>query len=190
MERVGQCQCAASTRPRGEGDARRSFRLARAAAAASSARGHPVPQFHSHPTRERSDGMALVACPRCNITPPHASASRSRCLLRAPRSAASRPPPGRLRRSRAMAAYGGGHSAAAGADAVAAAPHAPPSLLVFSGDQTSPCLSRVWFRSEGDGGCGLGAWNGSVGGVCERARAYGLCEFRCLVLTIGSLCNE
>lgn len=81
--------------------------------------------------------MALVACPRCNVTPPHASASasasRSRCLLRAPRSAASRPPPGRLRRSRAMAAYGGGHSAAAGADAVAAAPHAPPSLLVFSG---------------------------------------------------------
>lgn len=175
MERVGQCQCAASTRPRGEGDARRSFRLARAAAAASSARGHPVPQFHSHPTRERSDGMALVACPRCNITPPHASpsASRSRCLLRAPRSAASRPPPGRLRRSRAMAAYGGGHSAAAGADAVAAAPHAPPSLLVFSGDQTSPCLSACHecgfvLRGTGDAGSvrGMEVWAAYVN---ERA---------------------
>ncbi|ONM41242.1 maternal effect embryo arrest 18 [Zea mays] len=79
--------------------------------------------------------MALVACPRCNITPPQASACGIRCLLRAPRSAASRPPPWRLRRSRAMAVYEGWHSAAAGADTDggAPAPHVPPSLLVFSG---------------------------------------------------------
>ncbi|CAL4962654.1 unnamed protein product [Urochloa decumbens] len=79
--------------------------------------------------------MALVACPRCcNISNPRAlaPASGSRGLIvRAPRSAASRPR-GRLRRrhSRAMAANGGGHSAgSAGAEAS----HAPPSLLVFSG---------------------------------------------------------
>ncbi|PWZ31731.1 Uncharacterized protein YNL011C [Zea mays] len=79
--------------------------------------------------------MALVACPRCNITLPQASACGSRGLLRVPRSAASRPPPWHLRRSRAMAVYEGWHSAAAGADTDggAPAPHVPPSLLVFSG---------------------------------------------------------
>ena len=160
----------------------------------------PPPTFHFR----SSVGMALVACPRCNITPPtHASASRSRGLLRAPRSAAAsrprpRPPPGRrLRRSRAMADYGGGHSAAAGADAGAAAPHAAPSLLVFSGDETfPPCLSachECGFVLRRARGCGLAAWNGSVGGLSPyvNARApVGRANCgACLVLTIGSLCN-
>ncbi|CAO2165529.1 unnamed protein product [Urochloa humidicola] len=72
--------------------------------------------------------MALVACPRYNISNPRAffPASGSR----APRSAAFSRPRGRLRsRSRAMAANGG-HSAGS---ASAGASHAPPALLVFSG---------------------------------------------------------
>jgi hypothetical protein len=117
-------------------DARRSFPW----------RGPPRCFFRSPPAPlllppyPREVGMALVACPRCNITPPQASACGIRCLLRAPRSAASRPPPWRLRRSRAMAVYEGWHSAAAGADTDggAPAPHVPPSLLVFSGNRTSP----------------------------------------------------
>ncbi|CAO2183338.1 unnamed protein product [Urochloa humidicola] len=79
--------------------------------------------------------MALVACPRYNISHPgafFAPASGSRgLLLRAPRSAASRPRgrPRLRRRSRAMAANGGHSAGSAGAGPS----HAPPSLLVFSG---------------------------------------------------------
>lgn len=118
-------------------DARRSFPW----------RGPPRCFFRSPSARPpststlpREVGMALVACPRCNITLPQASACGSRGLLRVPRSAASRPPPWHLRRSRAMAVYEGWHSAAAGADTDggAPAPHVPPSLLVFSGNRTSP----------------------------------------------------
>lgn len=130
----GQCQCAREHEGR---DARRSFRCVSLGAGRRGSflpSARPLAPLHPPP---RGSEMALVACPRYDTQARAfacACASGSRGLLRAPRSAASRPRWRLRHRSLAMASYGGGHSTGAGAEAS----NAPPSLLVFSGDCPSP----------------------------------------------------